>query len=126
MNQLADHHPFVSRVRPEASVRSMCNGFTGYTTTNNSEGTNQGCPSGVPFANGGGNNADTFEQLFMKVLTRVNSTIELNERRIADQDYRERIKLEWQHVARIIDRILLTIFVAVTLTTTCAVMLQSG
>lgn len=68
----------------------------------------------------------SFEQQFMRVLNRVNQTIEKNEIRLAEQDERDNIKLEWQHVARILDRVLLTIFVAVTITTTCAVMLQNG
>jgi len=65
-----------------------------------------------------------FEQYFLKVLGKVNSAIELNEQRISEDNAREKIKLEWQHVARIIDRVLLTIFVVVTLTTTLAVLVQ--
>ena len=72
------------------------------------------------------NNIQSFEQQFMRVLNKVNQTIEKNEIRLAEQDERDNIKLEWQHVARLLDRVLLTIFVVVTLTTTFAVMLQDG
>ena len=72
------------------------------------------------------NNMQVFEQQFLRVLHKVNQTIEKNEIRLAEQDERDNIKLEWQHVARLLDRVLLTIFVIITLTTTCAVMLQDG
>ncbi|WAQ93767.1 ACH10-like protein [Mya arenaria] len=119
-----------SRVRPDATPTPSCNGFAPHMgTTSAGSSSQQATQSNFPFSNiteNGGNSIENVETFFMRVLTRVNATIEMNEKRIAEQDYRERIKLEWQHVARIIDRILLTIFVAVTLTTTCAVMFQAG
>ncbi|XP_052785551.1 uncharacterized protein LOC128221106 [Mya arenaria] len=130
LNQLNEHHPFSSRVRPDATPTPSCNGFAPHMgTTSAGSSSQQATQSNFPFSNiteNGGNSIENVETFFMRVLTRVNATIEMNEKRIAEQDYRERIKLEWQHVARIIDRILLTIFVAVTLTTTCAVMFQAG
>lgn len=71
------------------------------------------------------NSDENFEHFFIHVLNKLNNTIELNEKRLAEQDERERIKLEWQHVARVVDRILLTVFMIVTLTITCAIMFQS-
>ncbi|NP_001267746.1 ligand-gated ion channel 4-like precursor [Aplysia californica] len=66
-----------------------------------------------------------FEAYFSRVLQRVYQTIERNDIRLAEQDKREGIKLEWQQVAQITDRLLLTCFVLVTLTITGVVLLAS-
>ncbi|CAG5127639.1 unnamed protein product, partial [Candidula unifasciata] len=57
------------------------------------------------------------------VLQKVYETIERNDVRTAEQDKREGIKLEWQQVAQITDRLLLTCFVCFTLTITGVVLL---
>ncbi|KAG7175595.1 putative nicotinic acetylcholine receptor alpha 10-like [Homarus americanus] len=44
---------------------------------------------------------DTFERHFIRVLNKVYQTIEKNEIRLAEQDRRDTIKLEWQQVALI-------------------------
>ncbi|GFO47878.1 neuronal acetylcholine receptor subunit alpha-9-ii [Plakobranchus ocellatus] len=67
----------------------------------------------------------TFELYFSRVLQRVYQTIEQNDIRLAEKDKREGIKLEWQQVAQITDRLLLTCFVCVTLTITAVVLLVS-
>lgn len=64
-----------------------------------------------------------FEAYITKVLQKVYETIERNDIRIAEQDKKEGIKLEWQQVAQITDRLLLTCFVCVTLTITGVVLL---
>ena len=66
-----------------------------------------------------------FEAYFSRVLQRVYQTIEQNDIRLAEKDKREGIKLEWQQVAQITDRLLLTCFVCVTLTITAVVLLVS-
>ena len=66
-----------------------------------------------------------FESYFSRVLQRVYQTIEQNDIRLAEKDKREGIKLEWQQVAQITDRLLLTCFVCVTLTITGVVLLVS-
>lgn len=58
----------------------------------------------------------------MRVLTKVSQTIERNEIRLAHQDLRDAIKLEWQQVAQVVDRVLLSCFVAATLTITFTLM----
>ena len=53
---------------------------------------------------------DTFERHFVRVLNKVYQTIEKNEMRLAEQDRRDTIKLEWQQVALVIDRLVLNLF----------------
>nr|KAG5705205.1 hypothetical protein BaRGS_011231 [Batillaria attramentaria] len=52
-------------------------------------------------------------------------TIERNEIRVMEQDKRDVIKLEWQQVAQITDRVLLFCFVTATVTITGVVLFQS-
>lgn len=47
---------------------------------------------------------DNFERQFLRVLNKVYQHIERSEARLADQDRKDVIKLEWQQVALIIDR----------------------
>lgn len=122
MNPIGDHHPFSSsRVRPDTST-AACNGFGPNHGTNNQTQQNQ---TFTPVSNKDNDAMNSFEQYFLKVLAKVHTAIEMNEQRLVEEDAREKIKLEWQHVARIIDRVLLTIFVLVTLTTTLAIMVQA-
>ena len=69
--------------------------------------------------------ADNFERQFLKVLHKVYQTIEKNEMRLAEQDRRDAIRLEWQQVAMVVDRVLLVIFMSITLGVTAGIMLQS-
>jgi hypothetical protein len=68
---------------------------------------------------------DDFEKQFLRVLQKVYQTIEKNEMRLADQDRRDAIKLEWQQVALVVDRLLLTLFVGATLGVTLAILFQA-
>lgn len=70
-------------------------------------------------------NPDSFEIYFSRVLQKVYQTIERNDIRLAEQDKKDVIKTEWQQVAMIADRLLLTCFVCVTLTITGVVLLVS-
>ncbi len=58
---------------------------------------------------------DNFERQFLKVLHKVYQTIEKNETRLTEQDRRDQIRLEWQHVALVVDRILLLCFLSLTI-----------
>ncbi|XP_013408627.1 neuronal acetylcholine receptor subunit alpha-10-like [Lingula anatina] len=62
--------------------------------------------------------SDNFEKQFSRVLQKVYQTIERNEMRLAEQDRRDAIKLEWQQVAQVVDRLLLYIFVLTTVMVT--------
>ncbi|XP_071533387.1 neuronal acetylcholine receptor subunit alpha-10-like [Panulirus ornatus] len=68
---------------------------------------------------------DTFERHFIRVLNKVYQTIEKNEIRLAEQDRRDTIKLEWQQVALVVDRFLLWIFIIATISTTFGIMYMS-
>ncbi|CAD5117806.1 DgyrCDS6557 [Dimorphilus gyrociliatus] len=68
---------------------------------------------------------DNLERQFMRVLQKVQQTIEKNEIRLAEQDRRDIIKLEWQQVALVVDRILLYIFVFLTIGVTLCIMFQA-
>ncbi len=61
----------------------------------------------------------------MRVLQRVYQTIEKNDIRLAEQDRRDVIRLEWQQVALVVDRILLLVFLAVTVGTTAGIILNA-
>ena len=118
MNPISERSTFNHKVRP------TCNGY-GPPTSPTSQQPNMSV-NYQQQPDKDCNLLQSFEQQFMHILSKVNQTIEKNELRLAEQDERDNIKLEWQHVARLLDRVLLTIFVAVTLTTTFAVMLQNG
>ncbi|XP_069175739.1 neuronal acetylcholine receptor subunit alpha-10 [Procambarus clarkii] len=68
---------------------------------------------------------DTFERHFIRVLNKVYQTIEKNEIRLAEQDRRDTIKLEWQQVALVVDRFLLWIFIVATISSTFGIMYMS-
>ena len=67
----------------------------------------------------------TFERQFVRVLHKVYQTIEKNEMRLAEQDRRDHIKLEWQQVALVVDRLLLLIFIIATVGVTLGIMLHA-
>ena len=66
-----------------------------------------------------------FERQFMRVLQKVYQTIEKNEMRLAEQDRRDAIKVEWQQVALVVDRILLFVFIVATMAVTLGIMLHA-
>ncbi|XP_050388377.1 neuronal acetylcholine receptor subunit alpha-10 [Patella vulgata] len=68
---------------------------------------------------------ENFELQFMRVLQKVYQTIERNEMRLVDNDRREAIKLDWQQVAQIVDRVLLSCFVIMTMVITGIVLLSA-
>lgn len=66
-----------------------------------------------------------FERQFSRILHKVYQTIEKNEMRISEQDRREAIRLEWQQVALVVDRLLLLLFLAILLSVTVGIMFQA-
>ncbi|CAG0921526.1 unnamed protein product [Notodromas monacha] len=68
---------------------------------------------------------DCFERQFLRVLNKVYSTIEKNEVRLHEQDRRDTIKLEWQQVALVIDRLLLWVFIVSTIGATFGILYMS-
>ncbi|XP_054257885.1 neuronal acetylcholine receptor subunit alpha-7-like [Macrosteles quadrilineatus] len=68
---------------------------------------------------------DSFEAQFLRVLHRVNCTIERNEIRLADQERRECTEIEWKQVALVCDRFLLWVFLITTAITTTVILCGS-
>ena len=66
---------------------------------------------------------DNCEKQFSKVLHKVNVTIERNEMRLADQDRKDYIKLEWQQVAIVIDRTLMLCFLILLIAVTMSLLI---
>ncbi|OXU26964.1 hypothetical protein TSAR_008451 [Trichomalopsis sarcophagae] len=62
------------------------------------------------------------ETQWAKVISRVQATIEKNERRLLDQDLRERTELEWKQVALVGDRALLLLFFLITAVSTAVIL----
>ncbi|KAL3832327.1 hypothetical protein ACJMK2_023980, partial [Sinanodonta woodiana] len=71
------------------------------------------------------NFSEAYEQDFMRVLNKVSNTIEKNETRLAEQEYRDIVRLQWQQVAQVVDRLLLSIFMVITLITIFGVMFRA-
>lgn len=70
-------------------------------------------------------NSEKLDAHFTKVLKTISESIIKNEKRLVEQDKRDDIKLQWQQVALVMDRLLLTIFVTLTVGVTLGLGLQS-
>jgi ferritin-like metal-binding protein YciE len=69
--------------------------------------------------------ADSFEAQFLRVLNKVNHTIERNELRLAEQEHRDVTEREWKQVALVCDRFLLWVFLLTTAITTTVILCGS-
>ena len=67
-----------------------------------------------------GGNSESCDNQFLKVLHKVNQTIERNEVRLAEQDRRDYIRQEWQQLALVVDRMLMFVFMLGLFTYTIA------
>lgn len=67
-------------------------------------------------------NEKTLEIHWLKILQRVHATIEKNEKRLVEQEYRDRAELEWKQVALVSDRALLCIFFLTTAISTAIIL----
>ncbi|XP_076394950.1 neuronal acetylcholine receptor subunit alpha-10 isoform X3 [Megachile rotundata] len=65
------------------------------------------------------------EAQWSRVLGRVHATIERNEKRLAEQDRRERMELDWKQVALVSDRALLCVFFLTTIVSTTVILCGS-
>lgn len=68
--------------------------------------------------------ADKLDTQFSMVLQTISESIVQNEMRLVEQDRRDAIKLQWQQVAVVVDRLLLLIFVSLTLGITLGLTMQ--
>ncbi|XP_020285197.1 neuronal acetylcholine receptor subunit alpha-10-like isoform X2 [Pseudomyrmex gracilis] len=67
----------------------------------------------------------SLEAQWFRVLGRVYATIERNEWRLVEQDRRERTELDWKQVALVSDRVLLCIFLFITVVSTTVILCGS-
>ena len=65
------------------------------------------------------------EAQWLRVLGRVHATIERNEKRLAEQDRRERMEFDWKQVALVSDRALLCVFFLTTIVSTTVILCGS-
>lgn len=68
---------------------------------------------------------DSFEAQFLRVLNKVNHTIERNELRLTEQERRDMTEVEWKQVALVCDRFLLWAFLLATAITTTVILCGS-
>jgi len=66
-----------------------------------------------------------FEREFYETMLKVSRTIEKNEARLVELDRREFIKTEWQEVALVVDRLLLLVFIGMTVGITLSILLRA-
>ncbi|XP_022310262.2 neuronal acetylcholine receptor subunit alpha-10-like [Crassostrea virginica] len=69
---------------------------------------------------------DAGQREFMRILHRVNKTIDKNEQRLSEQDRRDVINQEWQQLALVIDRLLLVLFVVVVICSTLSLLVPGS
>lgn len=69
---------------------------------------------------------DPSQKEFVRILHRVNKTIDKNDQRMAEQDRRDVINLEWQQLALVIDRLLLVLFVVVVICSTLSLLVPGS
>nr|XP_022310880.1 ligand-gated ion channel 4-like [Crassostrea virginica]XP_022310881.1 ligand-gated ion channel 4-like [Crassostrea virginica] len=69
---------------------------------------------------------DASQREFMRILHRVNKTIDKNEQRLSEQDRRDVINQEWQQLALVIDRLLLVLFVVVVICSTLSLLVPGS
>ena len=67
---------------------------------------------------------EQFEKNFSTVLKTMGDSIKRNEERVAYSEQRDSIKREWQQVALVVDRLLLFIFVLLTIGVTLGLLLR--
>lgn len=69
--------------------------------------------------------SDYFENRIIRLLHKVHASIDKNEQRLAEQDRRELTELEWKQASLVLDRILLAVFLLITIITTTTILCGS-
>ncbi|XP_065159188.1 neuronal acetylcholine receptor subunit alpha-10-like [Atheta coriaria] len=70
-------------------------------------------------------NLDAFENQIIRILNKVHASIDRNETRLTEQERRELIEMEWKQTSIILDRMLLCIFVLITIISTTTILCRS-
>lgn len=64
------------------------------------------------------------EDSTLHILTAISESIQKNELRMHDAESRDKLKREWQQMALVVDRLLLIIFIFLTVGVTAGILLQ--
>lgn len=68
---------------------------------------------------------DIFESQIIRMLNKVHESIERNDIRLVEQERRELTELEWKQMSIVLDRLLLVIFVLITVVSTTTILCRS-
>jgi len=60
-----------------------------------------------------------------RLASRVEASLDVHERHLEEAEMKEKIKMEWQHAALVIDRLLLWIFIVATISATFGILYMS-
>ncbi|GJQ86089.1 putative neurotransmitter-gated ion-channel transmembrane region [Trypoxylus dichotomus] len=71
------------------------------------------------------NPGDIFESQIIRMLNKVHESIERNDIRLIEQERRELTELEWKQMSIVLDRLLLVIFVLITIVSTTTILCRS-
>lgn len=69
--------------------------------------------------------SDMFENQIIRILNKVHASIDRNEQRLTDQERRELMEMEWKQASIVLDRLLLLIFMLVTIISTVTILCRS-
>ncbi|KAG5897913.1 hypothetical protein JTB14_014030 [Gonioctena quinquepunctata] len=68
---------------------------------------------------------DMFENQILRILNKVHASIDKNDQRLLDKDRKELTELEWKQASIVLDRILLAIFLLITIISTTTILCRS-
>ncbi|XP_019867563.2 neuronal acetylcholine receptor subunit alpha-7-like [Aethina tumida] len=68
---------------------------------------------------------DGFENQIIRILNKIQISVDRNEQRLAEQDRRNNIELEWKQVSIVLDRFLLAVFMLITVISTTTILCRS-
>ncbi|KYB28011.1 nicotinic acetylcholine receptor alpha 5 subunit isoform 2 precursor [Tribolium castaneum] len=68
---------------------------------------------------------DAFENQIIRILNKVHASIDRNEQRLTEQDRRELTELEWKQASIVLDRLLLAVFLLITIISTTTILCRS-
>ncbi|XP_063915330.1 neuronal acetylcholine receptor subunit alpha-10-like [Zophobas morio] len=68
---------------------------------------------------------DAFENQIIRILNKVHASIDRNEQRLSEQDRRELTELEWKQASIVLDRLLLAVFLLITIISTTTILCRS-
>lgn len=68
---------------------------------------------------------DVFEAQIIRILTKVHASIDRNEQRLTEHERKEITELEWKQASVVLDRLLLAVFLLITIISTTTILCRS-